>query len=87
MDALQQRKLSKYGSEAVVSVKPIEGCWVLVASQNYRDYLRTIGVGRCVTCHVSRVTSSVTRVMWQVQRGPRHAGPHPAQTARGAGVH
>ena len=54
MDAWQQRKLSKYGSEAVVSVKPIEGCWVLVASQNYRDYLRTIGVGRCVTCHVSR---------------------------------
>jgi len=42
----KQRKLSKYGSEAVVSVKPIEGCWVLVASQNYRDYLRTIGVGR-----------------------------------------
>ena len=37
--------------------------------------------------HVSRVTSSVTRVMWQVQRGPRHAGPHPAETARGAGVH
>ena len=83
MDKMQQRKLSKYGSEAVVSVKPIEGCWVLVASQNYRDYLRTIGVGRCGTCHVSRVT----RVMWQVQRGPRHAGPHAAQTARGAGVH
>ena len=57
MDKLQQRKLSKYGSEAVVSVKPIEGCWVLVASQNYRDYLRTIGVGRCVTCHESRVKS------------------------------
>ena len=61
MDALQQRKLSKYGSEAVVSVKPIEGCWVLVASQNYRDYLRTIGVGRCVTCHVSRVTCNKQR--------------------------
>ena len=61
MGNLQQRKLSKYGSEAVVSVKPIEGCWVLVASQNYRDYLRTIGVGRCVTCHVSRVTSHKQR--------------------------
>ena len=59
MGNLQQRKLSKYGSEAVVSVKPIEGCWVLVASQNYRDYLRTIGVGRCGTCHESRVTSHV----------------------------
>ena len=85
MDKMQQRKLSKYGSEAVVSVKPIEGCWVLVASQNYRDYLRTIGVGRCGTCHVSRVTCNTCDV--QVQRGPRHAGPHPAQTARGAGVH
>ena len=66
MDKLQQRKLSKYGSEAVVSVKPIEGCWVLVASQNYRDYLRTIGVGRCGTCHESRVTSHESRVTCHV---------------------
>ena len=77
MDKLQQRKLSKYGSEAVVSVKPIEGCWVLVASQNYRDYLRTIGVGRCVTCHESRVTCNkqrdtcdVTGTAWTSSCGP-----------------
>ena len=42
----KQRKLSKYGAEAQVSLKPIEGSWVLVGSDNYRAYLRAIGAGR-----------------------------------------
>ena len=42
----KQRKLSKYGAEAPVSLKPIEGSWVLVGSDNYRAYLLAIGAGR-----------------------------------------
>lgn len=42
----KQRKISKYGAEAQVSLKPIEGSWVLVGSDNYRAYLRAIGAGR-----------------------------------------
>ena len=42
----KQRKISKYGAEAQVSLKPIEGSWVLVGSDNYRASLRAIGAGR-----------------------------------------
>ena len=42
----KQRKVSKYGAEAQLCLKPIEGAWVLVGSDNYRAYLRAIGAGR-----------------------------------------
>ena len=38
-------KASKYGAEAVLELKPIEGNWVLVESLNFRKYLQKIGVG------------------------------------------
>ena len=38
-------KASKYGAEAVLELKPIEGSWVLVESLNFRKYLQKIGVG------------------------------------------
>ena len=42
--ALRERKVSKYGAEASLTRKPLEGCWVLVGTFRYREFLASVGV-------------------------------------------
>ena len=42
--ALRERKVSKYGAEASLTRKPLEGRWVLVGTFRYRDFLASVGV-------------------------------------------
>ena len=41
-----ERKKSKYGAEASLRSKPLEGCWSLVGSVRYREFLASVGVPR-----------------------------------------
>ena len=40
----RERKVSKYGAEASLTRKPLEGCWVLVGTFRYRDFMSSVGV-------------------------------------------
>ena len=40
----RERKASKYGAEARLTRKPLEGIWVLVGTFRYRDFLSSVGV-------------------------------------------
>ena len=40
----RERKASKYGAEASLTRKPLEGSWVLVGTFRYRDFLSSVGV-------------------------------------------
>ena len=40
----QERKVSKYGAEASLTRKPLEGSWVLVGTFRYREFLSSVGV-------------------------------------------
>ena len=37
---------SKYGGEAILVTKPLEGSWNLVASLSFRKFLASVGVAR-----------------------------------------
>ena len=67
----RERKASKYGAEASLTRKPLEGSWQLVGTFRYRDFLSSVGVAPFSqdlvmrSCLVLRITQEQDR-QWRL---------------------
>ena len=58
---------SKYGGDAILVRKPLEGSWNLVASLGFREFLASVGVGR-YSQELAMRTSLVLRIRQEPDR-------------------